>query len=72
MSNDAWADLSRAIEMLSWHKTDIISPFHCEHDQLSVMSDATAYAPEELAELEELGFDVDEDGGFYSFRYGSA
>ncbi len=72
MSDDAWADLPRAIEMLSWHKTNPISPFHCEHDELFVMSDPAAYAPEELAELDELGFFVNSDGGFSSFRYGSA
>jgi hypothetical protein len=71
MGNDAWADLPRAIEMLSWHRTSSF-PFHCEHDELFVMSDSDAYAPEELTELDELGFFVNDDGGFSSFRYGSA
>ncbi len=71
MSKDAWADLPRAIEMLSWHKTSNW-PFQAEHDELFVCSDPSKYAPEELAELDELGFFVNEDGGFSSFRYGSA
>lgn len=71
MSDDAWADLPRAIEILSQHKTGPF-PFHCEHDELFVMSDPAAYEPEELAELEELGFFANEVEGFSSYRYGSA
>ncbi|PVB19710.1 hypothetical protein [Mycobacteroides abscessus] len=71
MSDDAWADLPQAIELLSRHKTGP-DPFHCEHDELFVMSDPDAYTAEELAELDTLGFFVNDDGGFSSFRYGSA
>jgi hypothetical protein len=71
MSDDAWADLPRAIEMLSWHKTGPF-PLHCEHDELFVQSSPEAYAPEELAELDELGFFPNDYEGFSSFRYGSA
>lgn len=71
MSDDAWADLPQAIELLSKHKTGPY-PFHCEHDELFVMSNPAAYTAEELAELDALGFFVNEDGGFSSFRYGSA
>ncbi|WP_016888284.1 hypothetical protein [Mycobacteroides abscessus] len=71
MSDDAWADLPQAIELLSKHKTGPY-PFHCEHDELFVMSNPAAYTAEELAELDALGFLVNEDGGFSSFRYGSA
>lgn len=71
MSDNPWDDLVKAIEMLSWHKTGSF-PFHCEHDELFVMSNPQAYAPEELAQLDELGFFVNSDGGFSSFRYGSA
>lgn len=67
----AWEDLPKALEMLSWHKTGP-SPFQCEHDELFVMSDPEKYAPEELAQLDELGFFVNGDGGFSSYRYGSA
>lgn len=71
MSDDAWADLPKAIEMLSWHKTGPY-PFHCEHDELFVMSDPEAYSPEELEKLEALGFFVNDLGNFSSYRYGSA
>ena len=72
MSDDAWADLSRAIVLLAKHKTDDVSCFHCEHDELFVMSDPDAYTPEELDELDELGFFPNDVGGFSSYRYGSA
>jgi hypothetical protein len=69
----AWGDLVQAITLLSNHRTDEISPFHCEHDQLFVMADDTKFTADQLAQLEEWGFEVDtENGGFYSFRYGSA
>ena len=70
MSDDYWANLIRAVELLSKHQTGPF-PFHCEHDELFVMSDPSAYAPEELAELEELGFHAGEEH-FTSFLYGSA
>lgn len=69
--NDAWVDLIKAIEILSWHKTGPF-PLHCEHDELFVMSDPSKYSPEELSQLEDLGFFVNDDGGFSSFRFGSA
>lgn len=49
-------------------------PTHCEHDQLSIMGiDPSAVSDEDKAELERLGFEADEDEGyFYSFRFGSA
>jgi hypothetical protein len=71
MADNAWDDLPRAIEMLSWHKTGPF-PLHCEHDELFAMSDPTKYAPEELAELDELGFFPNDVDTFSSFRYGSA
>jgi hypothetical protein len=48
------------------------SPTHCEHDQLNVMVDPALVSADDLAELERLGFEPDEDGTFYSFRFGSA
>ena len=47
-------------------------PTHCEHDQLTVMVDPAAVSPEDLAELERLGFLPGDEGTFYSFRFGSA
>lgn len=73
MSNDAWGDLKRGLELLEKHETTGCSPFHREHDELWVMSDPSKYTAEELAELDELGFRADEDYGcFKSFRFGSA
>lgn len=67
----AWADLIRALTLLATHG-DEVSPFHCEHDTLHVMANPAAFTAEELALLESLGFLPDDDGTFYSFRYGSA
>lgn len=69
--SDAWRDLAKAIPLLARHQTGP-SPLHCEHDELFVMSKAEEYTPEELARLDEWGFFVNGDGGFSSFRFGSA
>lgn len=68
----AWSDLIEALTLLAQRPTDAISPFWCEHDQLHVLADEKTFTAEELARLETLGFNVDSDGGFYSFRFGSA
>jgi hypothetical protein len=68
----AWADLLEGLTLLAKHPANDISPFHCEHDTLNVMADDTAFTAEELARLETLGFNVDSEGGFYSFRFGRA
>ncbi len=68
----AWAELLAALTLLARGLTDEISPFNCSHDQLAVMADPERFSPEELAQLDAWGFHVDSDGGFYSFRYGSA
>lgn len=48
------------------------SPTNCTHDTLWVDADAEKVSAEDLAELDRLGFNVDEEnGGFYSFRFGS-
>lgn len=54
--------------------TDKKYPTGCEHDTLYVygvpLEDVSA---EDVARLDELGFEWDEDiGAFYSFRFGSA
>lgn len=69
----AWADLIEGPTMLAEHQNNSISPFHCEHDELTVMADPEAFTAEELALLDELGFtpsSVDET--FTSYRFGSA
>jgi hypothetical protein len=68
----AWADLIEGLTLLAQHPTDTISPLHCEHDTLHVMADAVAFTDEERDRLETLGFHADADGGFHSFRFGSA
>lgn len=70
-NGDAWAELPEALALLSKHKTGPY-PFCCEHDELFVMSDPEKYTPEELQQLDDWGFFVNSDGGFSSFRYGSA
>lgn len=73
MSTNAWADLQEALTLLAKHKTNDVSPFHCEHDTLWVMSDPAAYTDAEIERLDQLGFFADdEDACFKSFRFGSA
>lgn len=67
----AWADLIEGLALLAQHQNNDISPFHCEHDTLTVMADPAGFSDEELARLEQLGFEAD-DETFYSFRFGSA
>mgnify|MGYP003971689971 FL=1 len=50
-------------------------PTHCEHDTLYIADiDPDEVSADDIEELEELGFLVDEDGegGFISYRFGSA
>lgn len=69
----AWADLLSGLTLLAAHQNNDISPFHCEHDTLTVMADPAAFTPEELARLDELGFFPHSDGdAFTSYRFGSA
>jgi hypothetical protein len=67
----AWSDLIEALTLLARHYTDPISPFNCEHDELTVLADPSAFTDEERARLDDLGFHVG-DESFYSFRFGSA
>lgn len=49
------------------------SPTHCEHDEMWICGiHAVAVSDEDKARLLALGFFVDSDGGFKSFRFGSA
>ncbi len=67
-----WADLLEALNLLAKHPTIGSSPFNCTHDMLLVTADDTKFTDAELDRLAYLGFDVDRDGGFRSFRFGSA
>lgn len=68
----AWAELIEGLTLLARHPADQVSPLHCEHDMLRVMADDGAFTSAELERLDALGFTADTDGGFYSFRFGSA
>ena len=69
---DAWRDLIAGLTLLARGQSNDISPLHCEHDTLWVMASAEAFTPEEITRLDGLGFFVDEEGGFQSFRFGGA
>jgi hypothetical protein len=69
---EAWRDLLSGLALLARGQSNAISPLRCEHDTLWVSASAEAFTPEEIGQLEGLGFFVDEDGGFQSFRFGSA
>lgn len=48
------------------------SPFHCEHNRLTVCIDPEHFDESDLARLESLGFFADmEELFFYSYKYGS-
>lgn len=47
-------------------------PFNCDHDILYVVIDPNIVSVEDREELDKLGFIAnDEEGNFYSFKYGS-
>jgi hypothetical protein len=68
----AWSDLVDALLLLSRGRSNDISPFYCEHDQLTVMASPAKFSDEELAQLDEWGFHIGDEDSFYSYRYGSA
>ncbi len=68
----SWADLLEALTLLAQHPTPDTDPFVCVHDELYVTADATKFTDAELDRLAQLGFDVNRDGGFRSYRFGSA
>lgn len=69
---EAWGDLVAGLTLLAKGQVNKISPLNCTHDQLGVCADPDAFTPAEISQLEAWGFHVDPDGGFYSFRFGSA
>lgn len=69
----AWQELLWGLTLLARGQTNDISPLHCEHDTLTVMSDPLEFTPEELTQLAGWGFRAGpDDGTFTSFRFGSA
>ena len=48
------------------------NPTHCEHDELWVCIDSDLVSDEDKEELDKLGFFENSEGGFKSYRFGSA
>ena len=49
------------------------NPTHCEHDELWIAGiDPGEISDEDKATLDELGFFINDEGAFMSFRFGSA
>ena len=46
-------------------------PTHCEHDVLDVNIEFDHVSPEDIGELNELGFIESDHGTFMSYRFGS-
>ncbi len=67
--NKEWDALLRALQLLSKHPQPDSGPFYCSHDKLVVCVDDSKFSSEEIAELEQLHFSVDDEGGFYSFHF---
>ena len=68
------SDLIRALTIFLKYG-DPKYPTSCEHDVLYVFVDPASVSPEDLAELDTLGFHPHHDpgvGSFESHRYGSA
>ena len=63
-------DLLEAIKIFSKY-SDAKYPTNCGHDSLWVNVDEAVVSKEDIKTLDKLGFFVDEDGGFLSFRFGS-
>lgn len=64
-------DLLKAITIFLKYG-DPHNPTHCEHDRLTVCIDPELVSEDDLITLDELGFYTDDEGGFYSYRFGSA
>lgn len=48
-------------------------PTHCEHDVMYVCIHPAEVSPQDIRELDDLGFFVDSDEeGFMSYKFGSA
>jgi len=64
-------DLIKALQiLLKYGNPDY--PTHCEHDVLYICGiDADSVSEEDVEELDKLGFFVNDDNGFSSYKYGS-
>ena len=63
-------DLIKALQILSNYGNPQW-PTHCEHDVLHVNIEFDLVSPEDIGELNELGFFESDHGTFMSYRFGS-
>ncbi len=67
-------DLIKALQIALKYETDpyrLSHPTNCSHDTLWLCVDEKKFSPEDIVEMERLGFFVAEEGGFQSYRFGS-
>ena len=66
-------DLIKAFQIFAKY-TQAKYPTSCEHDRMYVHVDPDEVSEEDIKSLEELGFNVDDEGvfGFSSYKFGSA
>jgi hypothetical protein len=65
-------DLIKALQILLKYGNPKY-PTHCEHDVLHIADiDASQVSEEDIKTLSNLDFNIDKDGYFYSFRFGSS
>lgn len=62
-------DLIEALTIFAKYTDEDV--INCTHDELAVCVDPDTVSDEDKARLKELSFDVNDDGYFYSFRFGS-
>ncbi len=67
--NEEWDTLLRALRLMAKHPMPDSGPFFCSHDRLLVCVDESKFTAEEIAQLEEMDFVVDNEGGFSSSRF---
>jgi hypothetical protein len=68
----AWAELIEALTLLAKGADNEAYPTWCEHDFLHVCAEPSKFTAEEISRLDDLGFWVDDEGGFCSSKFGSA
>jgi hypothetical protein len=70
---DAWGDLLCALALAAGRPgSNPTNPLHCDHDRLTLNVDPADFTWAEHAQLDEWGFSPHPEGGFISFRFGSA
>jgi len=62
-------DLIEALNIcMKYDATDCIN---CVHDELIICTDDEKFSKEDIKRMSELSFDIGEEGGFSSYRFGS-